>query len=366
MRLVVLLFICCAVTFGQQADPSQLMSAAVAAQERGDFQTAIHDYQEVIRLQPDAVESKVNLGAALAHVGRYDEAISMYQSALPALRFKNPVLLNLALAYYKKGDFANARTQFAEVHQAQPQNLRVTILLADTDVRLKAANEALALLEPLSVANAQNLDFEYVYGSALIAAGRPRDGIPLIEKVAQGQNSADAYLLAGATLLELNDFEPARRDLEEALKINPQLPNIYTLVGEARDRTGDAKDAEPAFREALKINADNFEANLYLGAILYKRRDTDEAKTYLDRALALNPKDYLARYESALLKSTSGDNEAAAQMLEQLVKDDPDWLEPHVELANLYYKLHRPQDGAREREIVDKLTAEQQSKGPGK
>jgi hypothetical protein len=26
-------------------------------------------------------------------------------------------------------------------------------------------------------------------------------------------------------------------------------------------------------------------------------------------------------------------------LLEQLVKDVPDWLEPHVELANLYYKI---------------------------
>lgn len=366
MRLTIVFVLFSAVAWCQQTDPQQLMQAAIAAQERGDFQTAIRNYRQVIELQPDAVEAKVNLGAALAHVGRYDEAISMYQSALPALRFKNPVLLNLALAYYKKGDFASARTQLVQLHQAQPANLRVTILLADTDVRVKAANEALALLEPLSAGNSQNLDFEYVYGSALIASGQRREGIPRVENAAHGQNSADAYLLAGMTLLELNEFEAARSDLEEALKLNPQLPNIYALVGEARDRTGDAKEAEPAFREALKRNVDNFEANLYLGAILYKRRDTDEAKTYLDRALTLNPKDYLARYESALLKSTTGESEAAATMLEQLVKDDPDWLEPHVELANLYYKLHRPEDGARERAVVDKLTAEQQSKGPGK
>ena len=126
------------------------------------------------------------------------------------------------------------------------------------------------------------------------------------------------------------------------------------------------KNAESAFREALKADPDDFEANLYLGAILYKRRDTDEAKGYLDRALRLKPSDSMARYESAMLKSTSGDYETAAHELELLVKDDPDWLEPHVELATLYYKLHRPQDGAKERQIVDSLTAKQQAQGPGK
>ena len=69
---------------------------------------------------------------------------------------------------------------------------------------------------------------------------------------------------------------------------------------------------------------------------------------------------------SHMLKSTSGDYETAARELEQLAKDDPDWLEPHVELATLYYRLHRPDDGAKERQIVDRLTAKQQEQGPGK
>jgi tetratricopeptide (TPR) repeat protein len=350
----------------QQPGADQLLKTAIAEQERGDFQAAIRDYRKVIELRPNEVKAKVNLGAALVHVGQFHEGIAMYRSALPSLPFKNPVLLNMGLAYYKKGDFAKAREQFEIVLKSQPRNVRVAILLGDTDVRLQKADDALAVLEPLSAENGENLDFEYVYGSALIAAGHRRDGVPHIDKVAHGQNSADAYLLAGATRLQLHDFEPARKDLETALQLNPKLPNVYTLVGEARDKTGATQEAEPAFREALKINPNDFEANLYLGAILYKRRDTDEARRYLEKALTLNPKDLMARYQSALLKSTSGEYEAAAQTLEQVVKDNPHWLEPHVELANLYYKLHRPQDGARERQVVDRLTAEQQSQGPRK
>ena len=106
--------------------------------------------------------------------------------------------------------------------------------------------------------------------------------------------------------------------------------------------------------------------SLYLGAILYQQRNMDDAKKYLDKALELKPESTMARYESAMWKSTSGDFQAAADQLEKLVADDPNWLEPHVELATLYYRLHRPADGARERQIVDKLTAQQQQQGPGK
>jgi len=360
----------------QEPNPDQLLSRAIDAQQRGDYQSAIRDYRKLLELRPNTLEAKVNLGAALAHVGDFDGAIAMYRSALPLISQKNEsqnnvsqksaVLLNLALAYYKKGDFENAAEQFETLHQANPRDVRVAILLGDSDVRLGKPATAVELLEPLEPANAQNLDLEYAYGTALIKVGKRRDGVARIEKVAKAGNSADAYLLAGSTLLDLNEFESARRDLDAALRLDPKLPGVYTLAGTARDKTGNVKEAETAFRESLRINPDDFDANLYLGAILYKRRDLDEAKPYLDRALRLNPSSSMARYEEAMFESTSGQYEAAAQDLEKLVKDDPTWLEPHVELASLYYRLHRNADGAKEREIVDKLTADQQARGPGK
>jgi tetratricopeptide (TPR) repeat protein len=274
--------------------------------------------------------------------------------------------MNIALAYYKKGDFQHAREQMEAVHKAQPFDVRVAILLGDTYLRLSRSQDAVAMLEPLEAKNAQNMDFEYVLGAALIQSGRRQDGVTRIEKVAQSGNSADAYMLAGATLSDMNDFENARRDLDAALRLNPQLPGLYSMAGIARDKNGDVKEAEAAFRQALRLNPDDFDANLYLGAILYKRRDMAEAKPYLDRALRLQPKNSMARYESAMFQSMSGQLDVAAGELEKLVQDDPDWLDPHVELASLYYRLHRPADGARERQIVDRITAEQQAKGPQK
>jgi len=46
--------------------------------------------------------------------------------------------------------------------------------------------------------------------------------------------------------------------------------------------------------------------------------------------------------------------------LEKVVQDDPNWAQPHVELAALYFRLNRQEDGERERSTFDRLTAEQQ------
>jgi tetratricopeptide (TPR) repeat protein len=369
-RLLLLLILCAPLVFAQNPvaqnrETDQLLGSAIQAQQRGDLPAAIRDYEKLLRLDPKMAEVRVNLGAALADSGRFDDAIAQYRRALPEITDKNAVQLNIALAYYKKGDLAAASREFGDLHQHQPENVQIAILLGDSDVRLGRGSEAVEMLTPMEAANAGNPDFEYVLGTALIQAGKRREGAQKLSELAERTQNPDAYLLAGSTFLDLNDYERARQNLEAALRLKPGLPHIYTLTGMARDDVGDQAAAETALREALRQDQNDFNANLYLGSILYKQRAMDEAKPYLDRALALNPSSSMARYEVAIWNSKSGHYGEAAKDLEQVTRIDPNWLEPHVELANVYYRLHRPQDGAKERETVARLTAQQQSKGPG-
>lgn len=351
---------------GQSATPDQLFSRATEEQQRGDLTAAIRDYRAVLAARPESIPAMVNLGAALAHAGQVDAAIAEYEAALKLNPQLPSVHLDLGLAYSRRNDVEHARDEFAAAHRAEPDEVRIAILLGDAEARTGEAAEAAAMLAPMEAANAGNSDFEYVLGEALIATGRLREGAARVEKSAAMTNSAESWMLAGSSLLKANEFPEARRDLDHAQRIDPSIPGLCTLDGTARDKDGDASAAEPVFRQALQQNANDFDANLYLGAILYKQRKMDEAKTYLEKALQLNAQSTMARYEYAMWESTAGQSEAAAQMLEKLAADDPKWLEPHVELATLYYKLHRPEDGKRERAIVDKLTAEQQQQGPGK
>ncbi|HLJ76480.1 MAG TPA: tetratricopeptide repeat protein [Acidobacteriaceae bacterium] len=364
--LLTLVFAFAGLACGQNTTPDQLLNRAMEEQQKGDLNAAIRDYRRYLTARPDTFVAHANLGAALAHTGQVEAAIAEYEAALKLDPQQPGVHLDLGLAYTRKGDLQDALPQFEAAHRADPRDVRTAILLGDAEARTGRAADAVAMLLPLAAANAGNSDFEYVLGEALIANGRNRDGATHMEKSAQMSNNAESWMIAGSTLLDLNDFGGARRDLDRAMNLNPNLPGVCTLAGTARDKDGDPKAAEPAFRQALQQNPNDFEANLYLGAILYNQRNMDESKTYLQKALALNPKSTLARYETAMWLSTSGQYQDAVQVLEKLTADDPKWLEPHVELATLYYRLHRPEDGKRERAIVDKITAEQQQQGPGK
>jgi tetratricopeptide (TPR) repeat protein len=352
----------------QQASPSagadEHLRNGVEAQRRGDAATAISEYRQALAIEPRMLEARANLGAALAAAGQFDAAIDEDNKALEQAPGNISLKKNLGLAYYKKGDMVHARTEFAAVNAARPSDIGTAILLGYADIKLERGPEAVTMLTPLEAGHESNMDFEYVLAYSMILAGKQAEGLPRMEKVAKATNSADAYFLAGSSRLTRREFKEARADLDAALELNPALPGLWTQAGQARDALGDTDAALPAFEAALREDPKDFIANLYLGTMKLKQRDMEGARPLLTLALQLQPTMPQARFEMAKLNSMTGNNAEAAAALEDLVKNDPKWLDLHVELAALYYKLHRPEDGAREREIVQQIEAQQQKAGP--
>jgi tetratricopeptide (TPR) repeat protein len=298
-------------------------------------------------------------GASASLVGD-GKAAAQYRGAgseVPAnfrRRFKR------ALAYFRKRDFTNATQQFAALHEEVPDNARVAALLGDSYVHLRRYDQAIALLAPLEKAHGDNLDFEWAMGTALVGAGQLHEGVARVEKVAQQGHRAQAYLLAAEVYLKLTFYKRARTNADAAVRLDPNLPGVFTVSGIIDTFWGDKKEAESAFEKALQVNPDDAEAHLQLGVVFYTEQRLDSARKQLDRALDLEPSSVFALYELARVERTQGHLQAAARYLEKAVRAEPQWLAPHIELAAIYYLLKRPTDGAREREIVDRLMAEEQ------
>jgi len=349
------------------ANVDELLSSGIAAQQHGDYKTAIEDYRKVLALQPGLAEARANLGVALAATGQFDAAIEEDKRALAAAPNKAALRMNLALAYYKKGDMDRAHSEFEAVRAANPPpppHLSPAVLLGYKDIQLDKEADAAALLAPLEPGHESNMDLEYVLAFALIQTGKESEGIPRMEKVARATRSADAYVIAGSSRMSRREFREARIDLDAAVELDPSLPGVNTLAGQARDALGDTDASVPAFQAALRQDPRDFTANLYLGTIRLKQRDFDSARPLLELAVQLQPAAPLPRFEMAKLNGMTGRYAEAAATLEDLEKSDPNWLDPHVELAAVYYKLHRPEDGQREREIVQQIESKQQKAGP--
>jgi tetratricopeptide (TPR) repeat protein len=264
------------------------------------------------------------------------------------------------LAYYKKGAWRDAVPQFETLLAAQAGDVRVATLLAECYASLGQDEKVIGTLKPEEAAHPDDLSVKWLLGSALIRSGHRREGLDRVDRVAREGNRPEAYLLAGRTTLKMNEFERARDYAAAAAHLNPKLPGLDTLRGTVMSYLGDTEGAAVALRAAVQADPKDFDAQLGLGAVLHTDRDLAGAREHLQRALQLKPDSNLARYEWARLERTDGQVEAAVGDFEKVVHDDPTWAQPHVELAALYFRLNRQEDGEKERAIYDRLTAEQQ------
>lgn len=360
-RLAILI---CSVALAQTSSPEQLFREAVAAQQRGDDQTAISRYRELIKLRPEVPEVRANLGAALSHAGLYDEAIEQYQAALAKLPDNKALRLNLGLAYYKKGDLAKAAEKFDGLRKEDPADVRVATLLGDCYARLGRDQDAIAALTPAEAAHPDDLNVAWALGSALIHAGRRAEGLPKVVMVAERGHSAEANSLAAETYLAMAEFERADVFAKEALRLDPKMKGLHSLSGRIKQYLGDFPGAKADLEKAFAENPDDFDAHVTLAAILNLDRDVDGAERHAKRALELRPTSPLARYQVARVQRSRGDIEGAVLNFEKVIAAEPEWLRPHIELAALYYRLNRPEDGMKERAIVDKLYMQGKKLGP--
>ncbi len=120
--------------------------------------------------------------------------------------------------------------------------------------------------------------------------------------------------------------------------------------------------ARQAFEKELARNPNDFESNLRLAVLLKQDGDYDRAHKLLARALQVRPGDPGALYQVGSTYLAAGDMDRACATLEQVVKQSPQFLEAHVSLAQVYYRLKRKADGDRERAVVAQLKAEQDAK----
>jgi tetratricopeptide (TPR) repeat protein len=346
-------------------DPQQLVQDAMQKQRAGDLAGAVPEYQEFLKLHPEATAIHSNLGAALAGLGRYEEAVAEYKIALKQSPRLPSARLNLALAYYKMGRIPDAAVQLERVHAEDPSNHQATIVLGDAYLRMDKNKDVIRVLAPEAKKYPDDLAIAYMLGTAYIRNKQVEPGQVLVDRILRNGDSAEAHLMLGTAKMNIQDFAGARDEFGKAVALNPNLSDARVLYAQALHLTGDSEQSSKEYEAGLAQDPYNFEANLQLGANAREEHDYQRAEQYFKRAMETRPGDPGVLYQLALIDADQSRLEAARQKLEALVKEYPEFTEAHVSLSLVYYRLKRPQDGKREHEVVLKLNAEAQAKQPG-
>jgi tetratricopeptide (TPR) repeat protein len=349
----------------EQMPPQQLVQDAIQKQRAGDLEGAVVEYRQFLKLHPEVAAIHSNLGAALVGLGRYEEALTEYKIALRQSPKLEGAKLNLALVYYKMGRISDAATELEKIFAEDRQNHQALLLLGDCYLRMGREEDVIRILEPAEQEYPDDLAIAYLLGTALIRQKRVEEGQVLVDKILHNGDSAEAHLMLGTAKMNVQDFAGARDEFAKAIALNPNLPEVHGLYANALMLTGNSDISTKEFKTELTVDPYNFEANLQLGAMARQNQDYDQASKYFARAEETRPGDPGVRYQQALIAIDENHLDEARQILESLTKQSPQFTEAHVSLALVYYRLKRPEDSKRERQIVLKLTAEAQAKQPG-
>ena len=364
MKRLSLALVLLAVPFAALAQeaPEQILRRAIGMHQSGDTEGAIREYRAYLKLRPDSPDVRSNLGVALSSTGRYAEAIVEYQAALKHGPRDPRIWLNLALAYYKLGEITGAARELQGLHKAQPDNRQAILVLADCWLRKGENSKVIELLTPLDEKEPGNLAVAYMLGTALLRDKQIDRGQKIVDRILRNGDSAEARLLLGMAKLEALEYNDAIADLSKAVELNPDLPDLYSYLGQAQMASGDMTAARASFEKELARDANDFESNLRLAVLLKQDGEYERAQKLLAKALLVRPGDPGALYQQGATDLSAGEMDKACAILEKVVKDSPQFLEAHVSLAQVYYRLKRKADGDKERAIVQELKAQQDAK----
>jgi tetratricopeptide (TPR) repeat protein len=341
------------------ADPAALLAKAVSLHQSGDIEGAVAVYEQALRLGADNPAVRSNLGAAYAHLGRYDEAIEQYRKALDADGTNPAIRRNLALALYKAGRLKEAADEASRVVAAEPGNESATLLLADCHLRLGEYARVVDLLRPLADRFSEDRAVSYLLGVALLAQGKNAEALTAIDRVLR-DNSPEAHVFLAMTYIRDRDCAKALPEIQLALQGNPKLPLVNFLHGQCLmdSNINDWNGASEAFRRELEVDPNHFEANLLLGSLLREGGKPEEALVYLTHAARLRSDDLAVKFSLGAAYVALGRTPEALPLLESVAAAVPGHLQSHMQLAIVYHRLGRTEDAARERATVGRLQSE--------
>lgn len=266
-------------------------------------------WREAVERFPQSSGAHANLGAALARVGRDDEAAEHYRIAHELKPTWETPVFNL-------GNYHQRRSEFDRAIQLYKKSIELLPRFADGYREM---------------------------GFALLAKGDTQAAIDAFNQALE-RNPLDArtHVGLGNALAASQQHDKALGQFTRAAEIDPLLFDARHNMAAALGRLGRNADAIAAFRAALKIRPADPNANAGLGALLAETPATaDEAADRFARALEGDPTntDTLERY--AILEARRSRFEHAAELFGRLAKARPDDVVAHANAAFALIRLQR-------------------------
>ena len=271
-------------------------SGRVSPEQARVIDRAIGDFTQAIRLAPNSASAYGERGVAYANKGDFDHAITDYNQALRI----NP---NLAEAYNNRGNAYSDKRDYDRAIADFKQAIRINPNLAETynnrGNAYRGKGDFDRAIADYNQALRINPNYAEAYNNRGVAYFNKRDYDRAIADFNQAirinPNYAEAYAGRGAVYFSKNDFDRVIADLNQAIRIDPNNAPVYAGRGAAYFSKNDYDRAIADFNQAIRIDPNNAPTYTVRGNAYLLKNDFTRAIADYEAALRINPNDATTR-----------------------------------------------------------------------
>ena len=291
----------------------QALQKGVQAHETGKVQEADRYYTAIIKANPKHPDANHNMGVLAVGLGKVEEALPFFKTALQANSSIAQYWLSYIDAFIKLDRIEDAKAVFDRAKgsgiEGDGFDKLKERLTSQAQLQSRNQDPSQDQLQPLInlynqeesqrvLLAAENLLNQYPYsgvlhnmiGAANQRLGKLDEAIEAYTRVLSIQpDFADSYNNMGVALKEQGRIDEAIDAYNKALSIQPDFSEAYNNMGNALNKLGKHGEAIEVFNKALSIKPDNAESYNNLGNALQKQGKIDEAIEAYKKALSIKP-----------------------------------------------------------------------------
>ncbi len=292
---------------------------------RGDAEAALAAFDAGIARWPNNAGARYLAGMAALRLGNFERAISELRESVRVDDSATEAARILARLHFDRREYAQAIVFSAIAQQRADPAQRAEDLKLDARA-LAAAREferarlAIRTLAALpgreGEAAAELAEVERMTGG-LAAAVASIENLDL--DLRDPANESALRVLAN-DLVAIGRADRAVASVDRALRARPDSASLHALMGTTLARAYRSIDARSAFKRALAIDPNQPEALGGMAALAAAGGDTERAVELFDRAAAIDPGNPVYAYAAARLVLATGDRNAAEARLKTIVR----------------------------------------------
>ncbi|MDA9990910.1 tetratricopeptide repeat protein [Paracoccaceae bacterium] len=300
----------------------QALQKGIKAHKAGQVQEADRLYTAILKAQPKHPDANHNMGVLAVGVGKVQEALPFFKTALKT----NPSIEQFWLSYIdaliKVDRLADARVL---LDQAYEKGIRGD-LFNTLEQRLKGTQQSVSITSNCEDPPQDqlqliiNLRNNGCYEEVLVSVNKMLKIFP---------RSAILCSIIGATNADLGNFNEAIKHYKQALEVRPDYADVYNNMGVAFKLNGGLEKAISSYKKAIEIQPNHADAYSNMGSALAEVGKLEEAIDCCERALSINPDHADAHNNLGVALMQKGEVTSAIENYKKAIRLKPGFAETY-------------------------------------